>query len=268
MSKIKGDYDLEGFNEEFEDLPYVAPPPNEYAIRLSELKFGTRSYEKEMLEYDKALSMKSQEVGYKKAKSIITPWRETVNDKLAMIPINEDPEVFKKGESYKTPPPWDADVFQDILLGDINILGKTILCSSIKKPDLSTLMIEIDRKFKREMIPWMENYWKVNQCEMSDYYLNRIEQYKSMFRNRSSIIIARFLVGLYYIIPDYWIERGTELTQVLDSIHVPDNYSKTGKKFVLKGGSKDKDDNLKIRVDGVSSSSGKFAGIKFKKRNE
>lgn len=245
---------------------YVAPPPNDYCISLSELKFGRRDYEEDMHEHERKISVMAQKVGQKKARETIGDWRDAIsNDRYAMMLICEDPKFWMDGTSFKTPFPWNPNEFQNILLNDAVILEIVMLAATAaKNPDISAIMQKVERKFKKDFMPITTKHWEETKCDLSEYYLDKMKFFETMFIRSGSIITARFLLGLYFMIPEYWTDKAHLLTGVIDKIHIPKQYSKTGSNFILKP----KEGKVVITVDGISKGSSGLTGVVFKKRKD
>lgn len=241
---------------------YMAPEPNFCAVDVSELKFGRRDYTEVEMEFDKK-RMKLKKRG--KDPGGVRDWWKDLNDEYPMMPIYENPEFWQDGTSYINPGPWNPVTFQDMLLNDIDVLSATMLTAvNTRRPDLTMLMKRIERLFKSTMIPTALAHWQSVRCELTDYYVERMDFFESLFVRKSSIIVARFMLGLYFIEPDYWTEKVSLLTDVVDKIHIPDVYSKTGSKFTLKPR---KGKTASITVDGISKS-GSLSGVSFKGRRK
>jgi hypothetical protein len=261
--------------------PYRSPPPNDGCTSISELRFGKRDYEDMEIEYWREISLLKKRG---KLTSSVPHWRTKLSgiDSYAMMYIYTDPlfcvgtkqssigtENLKYSRDYTFPaihmPAWNPNLFQDVLLEDLETL-EIIMNSagSLNPPNLTRLTRKVYSmfvnvfipKFKQEMTVIIENTKiPITKRKEAEFVLDRLDYNIAFFKDRSPLIIAKFLLELHFTVPEFWMARVAEMN--VEEVDLPDNYSKTGSSFILgTGGEED-------RVKHKPRSSSSLSDIEF-----
>lgn len=231
------------------DLPdYQSPPPNTGAQNLTELKIGKQDYEPLMDKYSRKISEDAKRIGYKAAAAKHGSWRQEVakTDPFAMMLIYNDPKIVEAGKSHYHLPMWFPEIAQEIILMDPAIMSNVMIAvsKSVKNPPTGGLVGKLNVAFRNSIIPECERRFKeigsreVTRSgikEESEYCLSRLDYAIYHFKRYASAIVARWLFELSFSAPEFWLALAGKLNEFTDAINIPDKYSKTGQRFILKG---------------------------------
>lgn len=264
-------YDLneqpEKEQDQEQDQKYIAPPPNSGCQNICELKFGLKDYEDEITEYYKRLVTATKK-GL--PKSSVQHWREPLKviDPYANIRIYEDPEIALAGNAHCHLPLWQPSIFETLVLNEVNILGTvlTVLIENASNPNLAAITRKLNNLYRNKFSNDRTSYLKAiidgpairtGLKDQAQHCLDRTEFAETLFCDRGSIIIARWLLEKYYDSPEFWTNKAGELVGAVDKMVIPEEYSVTGSRVVFRS----------MGIKKISYKSSFSTGIKFKKKD-
>lgn len=204
---------------------YVPPPPNEFAYGVAQLRYGRRDWQPDIDDWQKANRRKIEKAVRKR--KYIDYRRELGMAVTDHVFIHEDPHAqhphakppTKAYIDFASRSLWRPDVFENLLLSDGRILAATM--STVKAGcDLGSILrladkvqklfedtfIEIEDKVIAEH-PAMKLPWPA----LGDW-----GRATTLLRTGGKLIIAKFLLGLYFIETDVWNENVASIAE-----HIP-----------------------------------------------
>lgn len=199
---------------------YSAPAPNEDAHSVNQLMFGSTDYRPVIDEWSKnnrdAIAM-----AIRKRKYI--DWRSELGlGPFDMAYIYTDPIAPVDPFDFGYNDLWNPDDFGSMLISDGAIMAKVMVSvrSGIDFGQILRLSDMISDVFRDRFIPLVERnafeFRKTNVSTIKEEPL-RLDRAISLFESKCKTIVAKFLLGLFFIDNDVWAENAIEIARHLPS---------------------------------------------------
>lgn len=199
---------------------YVPPPPNEFAYAVAQLQYGRRDWQPDIDDWQKANRSKIEKAV--RRRKYIDYRHELGMSVTDHVFIHEDPHVkhVSAYNDFASRSLWRPDAFEQLLLSDGSTLAATMvtvkagcdLGSILRLADkvqklFEDTFIEIENKVIAEH-PAMKLPWPA----LGDW-----GRATTLLRTGGKLIIAKFLLGLFFIEEDVWAENAVVIAEHMPS---------------------------------------------------
>lgn len=174
---------------------------------------------------------------------------------MALIDINEDPDLIVAGESAGCAPLWDAFALEEIVLNDKLAMGLAMVaCDNLTQLNTRDLILRLGTLFRTRLHDVMMQQWdetldiallSKGQKEDIRRCMTSWDKAKMLFQNYGASIVANWLIELQFESPEYWIPHIAGISEMFPDADLPEGYSITGAQFILDNIKNDVNDNDK-----------------------
>lgn len=194
---------------------YAPPPPNEFAYGVAQLRYGRRDWRPDIDDWQKANRSKIERA-VRKRKYI--DYRHELGMAVTdHVFIHEDPHVKPPAKAYidfASRSLWRPDAFENLLLSDGSILAATM--TTVKAGcDLGSILRLADKVQKL----FEDTFIEIEDRVIAEHPAMKLPwpalgdwgRATTLLRTGGKLIIAKFLLGLFFLEGDVWAENAVAI---------------------------------------------------------